>query len=243
MLKLFRLIRSLLDDDERVKSVSPALAARAKSDDRWEGEDEEEDVKDNWDDDDEEEDKTSKETTTSSSTAKPTAGGKKKLAKKIAEKEAKQREKLESKLSAMTPEEQLREKLERQRLVEESDLRIAAESFGVSSPIGSGNLDNNNLVTKDDFDSFRKNLVDKLKDAEKSPHYVSFLEALSRELCTALDPEDMKRISSALTILANEKIKASKGTKKKAKKGAAIKVDTWQETAYGDSEDDYADFM
>lgn len=234
---------AIADDEGRVASVSPAIGARAKPDDRWEGEDEDEDVKDNWDDD-EEEDKTAKETTTtSSSTAKP-SGSKKKLHKRLAEKEAiKAREKAESKMNSMTQDELLADKLARQRLQEESDFALAVESLGVSSPVASCNLDGNNLVTKEDFESFRKNLVDKLIPVEKSPHYVSFLETLSRELCTSLDPEDIKRISSALSILSNEKIKASKGTKKKAKKGAAIKVDTWQETAYGDSDGDYADFM
>lgn len=221
------------------------MVARVKPNDKWEGEDEEEDVKDNWDDE-EDEDKASKDSTADvSGSSKPSTGGggKKKLAKKIAEKEAKLREKQENKLNPMSPDEILADKLARQRLQEESDLRLTVESFGISSPTGSGALDLNHLASKEDFDSFRKNLVEKLVPVEKSPHYVSFLETLCRELCASLDPEDIKRISSALSILSNEKIKASKGTKKKPKKGAAIKVDSWQET-YGDmSDDEYADFM
>lgn len=232
----------LFIDDEK---PAAGLVSRAKPNDKWEGEDEDDDVKDNWDDEEEEASKETEQSAQSKPSTGGGGGGKKKLAKKIAEKEAKLREKLESKQNPMTPEEILADKLARQRLQEESDLRVTVESFGISSPAGGSTaLDLNVLASKEDFDSFRKNLVEKLVPVERSPHYVSFLETLCRELCTSLDPEDIKRISSALSILSNEKIKASKGTKKKAKKGAAIKVDSWQETAYGDlSDGDYADFM
>lgn len=234
----------LISLDENPASAAVPLVPRVKPNDKWEGEDEDEDVKDNWDDEEEEE-KPSKETqdVTAPASKPSTGGGKKRLAKRIAEKEAKLREKQETKLNSMTPDEILADKLARQRLQEESDFRLAVESLGISSPASGGTLDLNQLASKEDFDSFRKNLVEKLVPVEKSPHYVSFLETLCRELCASLDPEDIKRISSALSILSNEKIKASKGTKKKPKKGAAIKVD-WQETAYGDmSDDEYADFM
>lgn len=64
------------------------------------------------------------------------------LKEKIAEKERKAREEAEARKQLqeanMTPEEQLAEKLRRQKLVEEADLEVAMETFGISACIFSG---------------------------------------------------------------------------------------------------------
>ncbi|KAI2648234.1 Eukaryotic translation initiation factor 3 subunit J [Labeo rohita] len=104
---------------------------KAAAHDKWEGEDEDDDVKDNWDDDEEEEKEEEK-----MSEAKPTE--KKKLSEKIKEKENLQRKKQEelkkqieeSKDSTeLTPEEELAEKLRVKKLQEDSDLELAKEAF------------------------------------------------------------------------------------------------------------------
>jgi len=207
-------------------AVNPVIR---RKDDRWEGEDEDDDVKDNWDDDDEPQ--VPQESTESSrqSAAAATTKKKKLLAKKIAEKEAK------TQRGPLSPEEVLAEKLVKQRLQEESDLKLAMESFGTLQDVP--------LVSKEDMDEFRKILVEKMKSLEKSPLYVSFLESAFRDLCTSLEAEDIKRIASNLTTLSNEKLKASKASKKKKKPGAASLKMERSDVAYDDDYNEYDDFM
>jgi len=177
--------------------------------DKWEGEDEDDDVKDNWDDEDEDKEK---EPSPDKEQTKPAVSAKKKKLLKIAEKDRKDRIQVnEPELKPKTPEEALADKLERQRLQEESDLLLAKDAFGDSS--GSKNTSSGldiTLYSKDDFESFKKSLVDKLIPYDKSPHYVNFLENLFRELCVSIESDDIKRLSSSLTSLLNEKVKAQK---------------------------------
>ncbi|XP_007467589.1 PREDICTED: eukaryotic translation initiation factor 3 subunit J isoform X2 [Lipotes vexillifer] len=101
--------------------------------DRWEGEDEDEDVKDNWDDDDDDEKKEEAE-------VKPEVkiSEKKKTAEKIKEKERQQKkrqEEIKKRLEepeepkVLTTDEQLADKLRLKKLQEESDLELAKETF------------------------------------------------------------------------------------------------------------------
>ena len=188
-------------------NLSSELSLKVKAGDRWEGEDEDEDVKDNWDDDDEPE--------SESSELKPAVPGapgakKKSLAKRIAEKEAAARAKALEKQTPLTPEQLLAEKFANQKLQEESDLRLAREAFGITDGAASPIDMSIGLNSKEDFESFQKLLVTKLRSAERSAHYVNFLESTIRELAVPLDPDDIKRISSTLTSLYNEKLKAQK---------------------------------
>ena len=173
--------------------------------DKWEGEDSDDEVKDNWDDDDDQ----PSATVESEAPKVPQMGQKKKRLQKIAEKERKEKEeRMESK--PKTPEEILAEKLERQRLQEESDYLLAKEAFGDSNskrPVSGLDI---SLNTREDFDSFRKALVDKLLVYDKSVHYVNFLENLFRELCVSIESDDIKRLNGSLTALFNEKVKAQK---------------------------------
>jgi translation initiation factor 3 subunit J len=187
-------------------------------------------VKDNWDDEDE------PEPSAATPAAAPTAsaGGKKKknLAKIIAAKEE-----AEAARRPVTAEEILADKLAKEKLQKESDLKLAIESFGLSEM----GLDALPLTSRDDFDEFRKSLVDKMRVAEKSSHYVSFLEATFRDLCAALEADDIKRIGSSLVTLSNEKRKAVTNVKKK-KKGAAIRVER-SDMVYDDDANEFDDFM
>jgi len=231
------------DADWDKEGFKPPTVVVGRSD-RWEGEDEEEDIKDNWDDDDDEEAK-------SESNDQPKAPSKKKknLAVIIAEKEEKRRRELEEKKRLLeeeanvskpkTQEELLQERLEAQKLQEESDLLLAKEVFGVSESKPEGSLDVA-LSSKEDFDIFKKNLVTKLQAVEKSPHYVPFLETAFREICVTLEADDIKRISSNLSALFNEKIKAQKlATKgKKNKPKSTLKI---ERSAMDLAADDYVD--
>lgn len=189
-------------------------------------------MKDNWDDEDEAEPEVAG--AAAADKPAPAVGGKKKrnLAKIIAAKEE-----AEAARRPVTAEEILAEKLAKEKLQKESDLKLAMESFGLSEM----GLDVLPLASRDDFDDFRKSLVDKLRVAERSIHYSTFLEATFRDLCAALEPEDIKRIGSSLITLSNEKLKAVKNVKKK-KKGAAIRVER-SDMVFDEDGNEFDDFM
>ncbi|KAK2867422.1 hypothetical protein QQF64_023107 [Cirrhinus molitorella] len=223
--------------------------------DKWEGEDEDDDVKDNWDDDDEEEEKEEEKKTE----AKPTE--KKKLSEKIKEKEILQRKKQEelqkqteeSKTpTELAPEEELAEKLRVKKLQEDSDLELAKEAFGVVSNNVTG-IDAMSPSTKEDFTEFERLLKEKISSYEKSIHYSSFLETLFRDLCLSLEVDDLKKINNSLTVLLSEKQRQEKANKGKKKKkgvlpGGGLKATMKDDLAdYGQFDggyaQDYEDFM
>ncbi|XP_059402004.1 eukaryotic translation initiation factor 3 subunit J-A-like [Carassius carassius] len=222
--------------------------------DKWEGEDEDDDVKDNWDDDEEEEKEEEKNSET-----KPTE--KKKLSEKIKEKENLQRKKQEElqkrleeskNITELTPEEELAEKLRVKKLQEDSDLELAKEVFGVVSNNVSG-IDAMSPSTKEDFTEFERLLKEKISSYEKSIHYSSFLEALFRDLCLSLEVDDFKKINNSLTVLLSEKQRQEKANKGKKKKkgvlpGGGLKATKRDDLAdYGEFgggyAQDYEDFM
>ncbi|XP_041754993.2 eukaryotic translation initiation factor 3 subunit J-A-like [Coregonus clupeaformis] len=211
------------DADNFEPDVAPIKTAVVL--DKWEGEDEDEDVKDNWDDEEEEKKAEAKK-------AEAKVSEKKKLAEKIKEKENRLRKKqqeLKKKLEEeeeLTPEQQLAEKLKVQKMQEEADLELAKEAFGISGGSTTNNVSGIEAMcpsSKEDFTEFEKLLKVKILQYEKSVHYSSFLESLFRELCISLEIDDLKKISSSLTVLLNEKQKQEKAIKgKKKKKGAVL---------------------
>lgn len=193
--------------------------------DKWEGEDEEEDVKDNWDDEDEGDEKKAEVTKTESKVS-----DKKKLMEKIKEKENRLKKKQALKKKQMedteqeqelTPEEEIAEKLRLKKLQEDSDLELANDAFGVSSTTNNvAGIDAMCPSSKDDFTEFEKLLKEKICQFEKSVHYAHFLESLVRELCISLEVDDLKKVSSSVSVLLSEKQKQEKQNKgKKKKKG------------------------
>ncbi|KAI0237355.1 Eukaryotic translation initiation factor 3 subunit J-A [Lamellibrachia satsuma] len=196
------------------------VLSKSKATDKWEGEDEDDDVKDNWDDEEQEKSEESQ--------AVQVQKKKKPLKERLAEKEAKRKADLEEKRKQeeanrqpLTPEEQALEKQRAQQLQEESDLLLAKEAFGVTNDELAGRvgqLDTFEPDTKEDFDKFGTLLRDKVTKYDTSAHYLGFLETLFTDLSLNLNPEDMKKLSGTLTALSNEKTKALKTTKgKKAK--------------------------
>ncbi|XP_017569126.1 eukaryotic translation initiation factor 3 subunit J-A [Pygocentrus nattereri] len=241
------------DSFEPEEPLSQAAAGR----DKWEGEDEDEDVKDNWDDEEEEEEKVTE--TKAVTVVKPTE--KKKLGDKIKEKESLQRKRQEelrkqleeSKDSTeLTPEEELAEKLRVKKLQEDSDLELAKDAFGIVSNNVTG-IDAMSPSSKDDFAEFERLLKDKITSYEKSIHYSSFLESLFRDLCLSLEVEDLKKVNNSLTVLLSEKQRQEKQSKGKKKKkgvlpGGGLKAKMKDDLAdYGEFDggyvQDYEDFM
>lgn len=221
--------------------------------DRWEGEDEEEDVKDNWDDEEDTENKQEPQKT------EQKVPEKKKLQEKIKEKEKlakKKQEELKKRLEEpeepvkLSPEEQLAEKLRLKKLQEDADLELAKEAFGVGNVTG---IDAMNPSTRDDFTEFGKLLKEKITQYEKSLYYPTFLETLLRDICISLELDDLKKVSNSLTVLCSEKQKQEKQNKAKKKKkgvvpGGGLKANMKKDLAdYGGIDEEYGreyeDFM
>uniref|UniRef100_A0A3P8RBN0 Eukaryotic translation initiation factor 3 subunit J n=1 Tax=Astatotilapia calliptera TaxID=8154 RepID=A0A3P8RBN0_ASTCA len=221
--------------------------------DKWEGEDEDEDVKDNWDDDEEDEEKK-----TDVKKPEPKVSEKKKLSEKIKEKENRMKKKQQEAVEQqeedeLTLEEQLAEKLRVKKLQEDADLELAKDAFGVGSTSNSvTGIDAMCPSSKEDFTEFEKMLKEKITQFEKSVHYSSFLESLFRELCISLEVEDLKKISNSLSVLLSEKQKQEKQNKGKKKKkgvlaGGGLKAQLKDDLDYaafdGGYAQDYEDFM
>ena len=106
--------------------------------------------------------------------------------------------------------------------------------------------------TKEEFDEFSKRLTTIITSVSHLPHYAMFVAGLVKSISEPLGSDDVKKVTSGLTALGNEKLKAEKGSgkgKKAAKKpalvvGAAKSVAPKFDTrAYGDDDDDFDDFM
>lgn len=237
---------------------------------KWDDEEDDE-VKENWDDDDEEE--ASKASSAGDASQPKTSTEPKEPGAKTKKKKALKDKLLQKDLEMSRPrtkEEQLADKLERQRLQEESDLMLAKEAFGVSSNgvDSSTSLAAIQLATRADFEAFRKALTGKLSAYTRSPYYVPFLEELCRELATDLESDDIKKLDTVLTTIFNEKIRiakvsvwfivykegsnvflnfqqASKGKKAKGKAASTIAVERDDDYSYNQSNtyDEFDDFI
>ncbi|XP_045777433.1 eukaryotic translation initiation factor 3 subunit J [Maniola jurtina] len=234
------------------ENFEPKLPTTLTSAHRWEGEDEEETVKDSWEDEEEEKkDEEKKEATPAPPPAKP----KKKIQEKIAEKERLEREKSEQladKEEELTPEQKLAEKLRRQKLQEESDLRLALETFGITEVGGSGKLDSFNPTTKEEFTEFADLLTKKITFYKSREEFPAFIDDLVKNIVLQMPSADIKRIKLTVDNLYIEKQKAEKNDKgKKPTKGkgkAKLKVEgdnahLNQYDAYGNYDDDFDDFI
>ncbi|XP_046970077.1 eukaryotic translation initiation factor 3 subunit J [Vanessa cardui] len=217
---------------------------------KWEGEDEEETVKESWEDEEEEKkDEEKKEV------APPPPKPKKKILDKIAEKERLERERAErlaaEKDEELTPEQKLAEKLRQQKLQEESDLRLALETFGVTEG-SSGKLDNFHPTNKEEFTEFGDLLCKKINFYKAKDEFPAFIDDLVKNILVQMPSADIKRIKMTVDNLYIEKQKAEKNEKsKKPNKGkgkAKLKVEgdnahLNQYDAYGNFDADYDDFM
>lgn len=190
---------------------------------KWEGEDEEEDVKDSWEDEEDDE-KKDVEKVPEVSKAKPKP--KKKIHEKIEERERKDREEAEKrareKEEAMTPEERTAEKLRRQKMAEEADLRLAMETFGVVA------IDAMLPDTKEDFEQFGEALYSKINSFSKHSEYPLFAEELINRIAITLPAASLKKLKTSIDNLSIAKTKIEQGSKSKKNKGkgkASLKMD------------------
>ncbi|XP_034105640.1 eukaryotic translation initiation factor 3 subunit J [Drosophila sulfurigaster albostrigata] len=212
---------------------------------KWEGEDDDEDVKESWEDEEEKKDEEKPTKTEVPVKTKPN----KALKAKLEEQERLNEEAESKRLANLTPEEKLAEKLRLQKIQEESDLKSALETFGVTS-IGGG-LDAFNPQSKEEFKEFGASISWKVAQYRESPHFPQFVEDLVRSLCVNLSATDIKKVKMSVEVLHSEKMKMEKANAKKpAAKGKGKvslrtendDIDGYQK--YGnDFTDDYDDFM
>ncbi|KAI9136745.1 eukaryotic translation initiation factor 3 subunit J [Paraphysoderma sedebokerense] len=249
------------EDDFAAPPVAPAPV---KS--RWDDEDVEE-VKDSWEDELSEDESKANDTTTTSKTTPPKTKRsikhaieerqrqeelkKKELAAKKAAAEA-ARLKEEEETKGMS---EFEKKKRLQKMVEQSDLKNVEDLFGgmavkVLDTTGEYPLHTLTPKSKDDFDQYADHLVTRFKDFSSNPLYVAFLETLFRNLSDPLRHDDVKKLSSTLTTLSNEKLRAEKEASKKGKKNAkkqvVVRTEEFDDYAFGEGgryEGEYDDFM
>ncbi|CAG7818576.1 unnamed protein product [Allacma fusca] len=231
----------LLFNSARMADEDWGKSGGARGIDKWDGEDEEEVIKDNWDDEEEE------EAPAQSSVTVPVKN-KNKIKSKIAEKERLENEQRLAKLSVTrTPEEIAAEKLRLEKLKE------AAEIKGIQEAFGSTEVNSIDPQTKDDFDDLRKRLVTDITRLEKRALFGDFLEDLIQDFCLFLPSRRLKKVKTTVEALyfeksKNEKASAGKvsstksaGVKNKAKLN--VEGDRAMLASYGDDIDDFEDFM
>jgi len=208
--------------------------------DKWDGEDEDDDIKDAWDKSDSEEDK-SKDSNSEETRVKTKP--KKKLAEKIAEREA-QREKELAARRPQTEEEKLAEKLKQQKLEEKANIDQLRDMCGIKE----NKIDSLVPVTKEDFEQFGKAISEKIQMFSTSEHYSDLIENITKEICVDLNTASLKKVKLNIESLHSAKLKEEKALKsgKKSVKGKSVKMDLDKDLyggSIGDGFDDMDDFM
>ncbi|XP_011869840.1 PREDICTED: eukaryotic translation initiation factor 3 subunit J [Vollenhovia emeryi] len=240
-----------MDEEWDVDNVEAKFDLAMRSN-KWEGEDEEEEVKDSWEDVEEEKRDVEKPGPLAEAPkAKPKP--KKALAERIEEREKKAREEAEMKAKekeeALTPEERRTELLRRQRLQEEADLRLAMETFGETEESPKESLDAAVPDTKEEFEQFGAALSQKINQFNKHAEYPPFAEELIKSIALNLSSHYLKKVKTIVDNLLIEKQKMEKGDKAKKNKGkgkAKLKIegDNTLLSEYGDYVyDEFNDFM
>jgi len=226
------------DPDADGKLTAPKVT------DKWDGEDEDDDIKDAWDAESEEENSQKEEVVVK-------VKKKKTLAQKIAEKEEAAAKALEERLAREaeekelnTPQGKLEEKLRLQKLQEENDLKLAADMLGLGGS-GGGVIDSMNPSTKEEFENLTKAITDKVNTFDSSELYQDFVEDLVKNLCMGLTCQTLKKCKTHVEAFHSAKLKEEKAAKDKSKKGKtekkSLKMDS--ATGYYDGYDDMDDFM
>nr|CAG4651551.1 EOG090X0OQM [Simocephalus serrulatus]SVE94676.1 EOG090X0OQM [Simocephalus serrulatus] len=237
-------------DAEDFEPPAPVPVATAIISDKWEGEDEDEPVKESWEDEESDNKAAESKTTAPTATKKKSS---KRLEEKIAERERKLKEEAEAKRllqeANMTPEERIAEKLRRQKLVEDADFELAKETFGVSGGAPRpGSIDDADPSSKEEFTEFKNNLVKKIQSLSTKSCYSEFIEDFIKDVCIGLDVEVLRKVSQTSKSLHEEKVKMAKAATKGGKKGktkVALKMDKGMVDNFGDDYGggDYDDFM
>jgi len=124
---------------------------------------------------------------------------------------------------------------------------VAADPSDPTSSVDLSSLPLFNPNTKDQFVKLRETLVPILAANSKKAQYTLFMQEFAKQVVRDLPSEQIKKIASGLTTLANEKMKEEKAAEKGGKKTKAAKTkatlvagrDTADTTSYEDGLDEY----
>ncbi|AQK67969.1 eukaryotic translation initiation factor 3 subunit 1 alpha, 35kDa [Zea mays] len=198
-------------DSEDFQPVAPVVKVEPLKN-QWADEDvDADDVKDSWEEEEEEE--------------KPKPAAVQKNATKPSAKAPAKKGKQQASTSAEEPDEPLSptsEKIRQQRLVEEADFKSTTDLFAKKSG-EQKSLDTFIPKSESDFAEYAELIANKLLPYDKSFHYMALLKNVMRLSMTPLKGSDAKDISSSVTAIANEKIKAEKEAAAGKKKQGARK--------------------
>lgn len=240
------------DDESEEESNSPPapVVRRGKFDD----EEEDDEVLDSWDAAEDSEVEREKAKKAAEAKAKAEAEAKanhktktQRLEERI--KENQQRKKLAAEEESDEEEDDATRRARLRKSEMESDLAAAEDLFGELA-VGGGSKrsatkpvvladpnDANNTIdlstlkifnptTKDDFHKLRDTLAPLLSANSKKPQYALFLQEFCKQIAKDLPSDQIKKVSSGLTTLSNEKMKEEKAAEKGGKKTKAAKTKT-----------------
>lgn len=103
---------------------------------------------------------------------------------------------------------------------------IVVDSQDPTNTINLSNLPLFNPQTKKQFELLRTSIAPIIASNSKKAHYGLFLEEFVKDMAKELSSDQVKKVSSALTRLGNEKMKEEKAADKGSKKTKAAKTKT-----------------
>jgi translation initiation factor 3 subunit J len=103
---------------------------------------------------------------------------------------------------------------------------VSIDAKDPSKTINLGDLPLFKPQTKTQFEALRNTLAPIINANSKKAHYTLFLQEFAKQLAKELPSEQIKKISSSLTALSNEKMKEEKAADKGGKKTKAAKTKT-----------------
>ncbi|KAI0878871.1 putative eukaryotic translation initiation factor 3 subunit EifCj [Hypoxylon argillaceum] len=242
------------ESDSSTPPSSPPLAGAARRN-KFADEEDDSDVLESWDaaeDSEVEREKAKKAAEAKAKADAEAAANKKSRAQRIAERQAENARRLaDEEDSSEDEEETAAERLQRLRRTEkESDLKHAEDLFGgaglslrngrKATTAGTAvqiDSDPNKTVdlaalplfnpsTKSQFENLRNVIVPIIGGNYKKAHYCLFMQEFVKQLAKDLPSDQIKKISSTLITLGNEKMKEEKAAEKGGKKTKAQKTKT-----------------
>jgi translation initiation factor 3 subunit J len=240
-------VRLTLDADEEADSTPPSSPPQIARRKKFEDEEEDSDVADNWDEaeDSEVEREKAKKAAAAKATADAEAAkNKKSKAQRIEERrQENMKKRMEDEEDTSSDEEDDATRRERMRRQEQdSDLKHAEDLF---SGIGVRKRSTNKAVltdpsdpskvidlaalplfspsTKDQFTQLREIVAPLIAASSKKGPYSLFVQEFAKQIAKDLPSDQIKKIASGLTTLSNEKLKEEKAAEKGGKKTKAAK--------------------
>ncbi|KAK4100899.1 translation initiation factor eIF3 subunit [Parathielavia hyrcaniae] len=229
---------------------SPVVGATRRKFDDEEAEDS--DVLESWDaaeDSDVEREKAKKAAEAKAKAEAEAAANKKSKAQRIAERQAERaKAKLEGDEDDSDDETEAQKRERLRRTEKEADLKHAEDLFaGVGANLGGrkatlagsavpvdasdptktvdlSDLPLFNPANKAQFENLRNVMGPILSNSAKKPHYTAFLQDFVKQLAKDLPSDQIKKVTSSLTALGNEKMKEEKAADKGGKKSKAAKT-------------------